>query len=80
MWTARTKNDQDNLFFYKTNKTRKYSKSAIFVWYENFRRWFLGAQSINTESFFKYIVHVSVKNINKDCSPRLHTEDVKTTC
>ena len=31
-------------------KTRKYSKSAIFIWYENGRWWLLGAQSINTES------------------------------
>ena len=38
-----------NLFHEKTDKTRKYSKSAIFVWYENGRRWLLGAQSINTE-------------------------------
>ena len=35
----------------KTEKTRKYSKSAIFLWYENGRRWLLGAQSINTEVF-----------------------------
>ena len=33
----------------KTDKTRKYSKSAILLWYENGRRRFLGAQSINTE-------------------------------
>ena len=31
------------------DKTRKYSKSAIFVWYEYGRRRLLGAQSINTE-------------------------------
>ena len=36
-------------FHEKTDKTRKYSKSAIFVWYENGRRQLLGAQSINTE-------------------------------
>ena len=33
----------------KTDKIRKYSKSAIFVWYENGRRRLLGAQSIYTE-------------------------------
>ena len=33
----------------KTDKTRKYSKSAIFAWYEKGRPWLLGAQSINTE-------------------------------
>ena len=36
-------------FHEKTDKTRKYSKSAIFVWYENGRRRLLGAQSINGE-------------------------------
>ena len=36
-------------FHEKTDKIRKYSKSAIFVWYENGRQWLLGAQSINTE-------------------------------
>ena len=38
-----------NLFHEKTDKTRKYSKSAILVWYENSRRRLLGAQSINSE-------------------------------
>ena len=33
----------------KTDETRKYAKSAIFVSYENGRRRLLGAQSINTE-------------------------------
>ena len=36
-------------FHKKTDKTRKYSKSVIFVWYENSRWRLLGAQSINTE-------------------------------
>ena len=40
------------LFHEKTGKTREYSKSAIFVWYKNGRRWLLGAQSINSECFF----------------------------
>ena len=38
-----------NFFHDKTGKTRKYSKSAIFLWYENGCRQLLGAQSINTE-------------------------------
>ena len=38
-----------NFFHEKMDKTRKYSKSAIFVWYENGHRRLLGAQSINTE-------------------------------
>ena len=38
-----------NLFHEKTDKTLKYSKSAIFVWYKNGRRRLLGAQSTNTE-------------------------------
>ena len=38
-----------NCFHEKTDKTRKYSKSAIFVWYENGRRQLVCAQSINTE-------------------------------
>ena len=38
-----------NFFHEKTDKPRKYSKSAIFVWHENGRRRLLGAQSINTE-------------------------------
>ena len=38
-----------NYFHEKTDKTRKYSKSAIFIWYENGRWRLLGAQSINTE-------------------------------
>ena len=39
-----------SIFFHdKTDKTRKYTKSAIFVWYENSRRRLLGAQSINAE-------------------------------
>ena len=38
------------IFFHdKTDKTRKYTKSAIFVWYENGRRRLLAAQSINAE-------------------------------
>ena len=37
------------LFHEKTGKTGKYSKSAIFVWYENGRPRLLGAQSTNTE-------------------------------
>ena len=36
-------------FHEKTDKTQKYSMSAIFVWYENSRRRLLGAQSINSE-------------------------------
>ena len=36
-------------FHKKTDKTRKYSKSAIFVWYQNGRRRLLDAQSINAE-------------------------------
>ena len=39
-----------NLFHEKTDKTRKYWKSAIFLWYKDGRRRLLGAQSINTES------------------------------
>ena len=38
-----------NLFNEKTDKTRKYAKSAIFVWYENGCWGLLGAQSINSE-------------------------------
>ena len=39
-----------NFFFHeKTDKTRKYSKSDILVWYENDHRRLQGAQSINTE-------------------------------
>ena len=38
-----------NFFTRKRTKHETYSKSAIFVWYENGRRWLLGAQSINTE-------------------------------
>ena len=38
-----------HVFHEKTDKTRKYSKSAIFVWKENGRQWLLDAQSINTE-------------------------------
>ena len=37
-----------NLFHEKKDKTREYSKSAIFVWYQNSRR-LLGAHSINIE-------------------------------
>ena len=39
-----------NLFHEETDKARKYSKSAIFIWNENGRRRLLGAQSINTET------------------------------
>ena len=38
-----------NFFHEKTDKTGKYSKSAIFDWCENGRRLLLGAQSISTE-------------------------------
>ena len=41
-----------SIFFHeKMDKTWKYSKYTIFVWYENDRRQLLhvGAQSINTE-------------------------------
>ena len=39
-----------SFFFHeKTDKTRKYSKFTILVWYENGRRRLFGAQSINTE-------------------------------
>ena len=38
-----------DLFHEKTNKTREYSKSAIFIWYENGCRRLLGAQSINSK-------------------------------
>ena len=38
-----------NLFPEETDKTRKYSKSAIFVWYENGRRRLQGAQRTDTE-------------------------------
>ena len=40
------------LFFFpheKTDKTREYSKSAIFVWYDNVRRRLLVAQSISSD-------------------------------
>ena len=40
-------------FHEKSDKTRKYSKSVIVVWYENVHRRLLGAQSINTESLFQ---------------------------
>ena len=40
------------LFHEKTDKTRKYSKSAILVCYENGRRRLLRARSINTESLY----------------------------
>ena len=44
-------------FFHEiTDKTRKYSKSAIFVWYENGRRRLLGAQNINTERASLYFI------------------------
>ena len=38
-----------NLFHKKTDKTWKYSNSAIFVWHKNGCQQLLGAQSINTE-------------------------------
>ena len=38
-----------NVFHEKMDKTWKYLKSAIFVWYENGHRQSLGAQSINAE-------------------------------
>ena len=38
-----------DFFHEKMDTTRKYSKSGIFVQYENGRRRLLGAQSINTE-------------------------------
>ena len=41
----------------KTDKTRKYSKSAIFLWR------LLGAQSINTESLFKCCRFTLSKNL-----------------
>ena len=41
-----------NFFHEKKDKTQKYSKSAISIWYENGHRRLLGAQSINIESFF----------------------------
>ena len=43
-------------FFYeKPDEVRKYSKSTIFVWYENYgRRRSLGSQSINTERKLLY--------------------------
>ena len=37
------------IFYEKMDKTREYSKSTTFVWYENGRRRLLGAQSINSE-------------------------------
>ena len=40
-------------FHEKMNKTRKYSKSAILVSYENGSRRLQGAQSINCESFWR---------------------------
>ena len=40
-----------NLFHEETDKTRKYSKDAIFVWHQNDRRRILGAQGINTEKW-----------------------------
>ena len=43
-----------NVFHEKTDKTRKYSKSAIFVRYEKGRRRLQGAQSINTERATRY--------------------------
>ena len=46
-----------NLFHEKMDKTRKYSKSTIFVWYKNghWRLLTMYAQSSNTGSFFKEI-------------------------
>ena len=38
-----------HLFHEKMDKTWKYTKSAIFMWYKNGRRRFLGVQSINTD-------------------------------
>ena len=43
-----------NVLHEKTDKTRKYSKSAIFVRYEKGRRRLQGAQSINTERATRY--------------------------
>ena len=39
-----------NFIYEKTDKTRKYLKSAIFVWCKNGRRRFIGAQ----QAFYKY--------------------------
>ena len=51
-----------NFFHEKTDKTRKYSKSAIFLWYENGRRRLLGAQSINSEISFSCCASVTAKS------------------
>ena len=45
-----------NFFHKKTDKRRKYSKSAIFASYENDCRRLLGAQSINAESSLRRII------------------------
>ena len=37
-----------NFFHKKTDKTRQYSKSAIFIWHQNGHGRLLGVQSINT--------------------------------
>ena len=60
-----------NLFHEKTDKTRKYSKSAIFVWYQNGRRRLLGAQSINHESFLlmPFVVNICFLSFIEDKIP-----------
>ena len=50
-------------FHEKSNKTRKFSKSAIFEWYENGRRRLLSAQSINGESFLNLHCGMDESNI-----------------
>ena len=42
------------------DKTWEYSKSAIIAWYENGHGLLLGAQSINTESFFNLIYNLAI--------------------
>ena len=42
-----------DLFHEKTNKTREFSKSAIFIWYENGCRRLLGVQSITARELLQ---------------------------
>ena len=61
-----------NFFQEKTDKTRKYSKSAIFVWHENGRRRLLGAQSIDTEI-------ASLNSTTIDCCYMKEHVNIKST-
>ena len=52
-----------NFYFHEvTDKTREYSKSAIFVWYKNGRRQLQGAQSINTDGATLHTRHYNNQN------------------